>query len=91
MESKQLVSIVSQKLSRDQKDINALIEALAATLREKCGNMDSVAIPGFGTFVPIKEEEKISTDLSTGKRILLPPQISLTFQPSVILRKKLLE
>lgn len=91
MESKQLVSIVSQKLSRDQKDINALIEALAATLREKCGNMDSVAIPGFGTFVPIKEEEKISTDLSTGKRVLLPPQISLTFQPSVILRKKLLE
>lgn len=91
MESKQLVSIVSQKLSREPKDINALIEALAATLREKCGNMDSVAIPGFGTFVPVKEEEKISTDLSTGKRILLPPQISLSFQPSVILRKKLSE
>lgn len=83
--------MISKKLSRDPKDINALIDALATVLREKCGSMNSVAIPGFGTFVPIKEEEKIATDLSTGKRLLLPPHISLIFQPSFILRKKILD
>lgn len=91
MDNKQIVAALSKKLTRDPKDIEALIEALAATLREKCGNMDSIAIPGFGTFMPTKENEKIVVDHSTGNKLLLPPQITLIFQPSVKLKKKINE
>ncbi len=91
MDNKGFVAALSNKLAREPKDITALIEGLAASFRENCGNMDSIAIPGFGTFEPIKEDEHISTDLSTGKRLLLPPQIVLKFSPSSLLRKKLNE
>ncbi len=91
MDNKGIVNALSKKLARDPKDITALIEGLSASFRERCGNMDTIAIPGFGTFEPIKEDERISVDLSTGKRLLLPPQITLSFQTSAILRKKLNE
>jgi nucleoid DNA-binding protein len=51
--------------------------------------MDSVAIPSFGTFNPIKVDEQITTDLSTNQRLLLPPQILLKFTASNILNKHL--
>lgn len=89
MDSKQVIISLSKKMGRDSKDISALINGLSAIIKDKCGTLDSIAIPGFGTFEPLKEEEKITTDLSTGKRILLPPQISLQFHPSTILRKKI--
>jgi len=88
MDNKTIVSNLSQKLGRDPKEISALIDGLATIIREKCGNLSDIAIPGFGTFAPIKEDEKVITDLSTGKNILLPPQISLNFEPSIVLRKK---
>ncbi len=90
MDNKGIVNALSKKLARDPKDITALIEGLSASFRERCGNMDTIAIPGFGTFEPIKEDERI-VDLSTGKRLLLPPKITLSFQTSAILRKKLNE
>lgn len=89
MDNKQLVVTLSKKIGREPKDINALIDGLSAIIKDKCGALDSIVIPGFGAFIPIKEEEKITTDLSTGKRVLLPPQISLQFRPSTILRKKI--
>lgn len=66
-----------------------LTEHLAAIIRRAAMNMDSVAIPSFGTFTPVKHDEEITTDLSTGKRMLLPPQITLEFTPATLLRKKL--
>lgn len=53
-------------------------------------DLDSVAIPSFGTFTPVKRDEEITTDLSTGRRMLLPPQITLEFTPAAMLRKHLL-
>lgn len=91
MDNKTVVTILSRRLGRETKDINALIEGLAAIIKEKCGNMDAIAIPGFGMFEATKQEEQITTDLSSGKRLLLPPEISLRFTSSAILRKKLLK
>lgn len=68
---------------------NDLTEHLAAIIRRTAIDMDSVAIPSFGTFTPVKHDEEVTTDLSTGKRMLLPPQITLEFSPASLLRKKL--
>ncbi len=88
MENKELINTLSKKLSRDNKDVSALIEGLSMILRDSCGNMDMVAIPSFGSFIPEKEDERVSIDLETGKRMLYPPQINLKFKPSAILRKR---
>jgi DNA-binding protein HU-beta/integration host factor subunit alpha len=89
MDNKTFTSKLSRTLGRDTKDVTALINGLSVILRERCSAMDSVAIPSFGTFTPKKVDEQISTDLSTGQRLLLPPQIVLTFNPSNILKKHL--
>lgn len=91
MDNKGIINALSKQLGRDTKDITALIEGLISIFKERCSDLDSIALPGFGTFEPIKTEEKIQTDLSTGKRILLPPAITLTFKPSTSLRRKLTE
>ena len=91
MDNKTIVSSLAQRLGREPKDINILIKGFATIIKEKCSNMDAIAIPGFGTFEPQKEDERIVTDLSTGKRMLLPPEITLYFTSSAILRKKLTE
>ena len=37
----------------------ALAEAFAAALRERLSMLESVAIPGFGSFTPVKHEERV--------------------------------
>lgn len=89
MNHKQLTAKLAQRQGRDAKDITSLLTALTAAIRERCTELDSVAIPGFGNFEPTKHDESISTDLVTGARILMPPAITVQFNPSSILRKKI--
>lgn len=70
-------------------DNKELTRHLAAIIRRAASDLDAVAIPSFGTFTAVKHDEEISTDLSTGRRMLLPPQITLEFTPAAMLRKKL--
>ena len=64
-------------------------EAFAAALRERLSMLESVAIPGFGSFTPVKHEERVETDAESGRRTLLPPHIAVNFIPGSKLRKLL--
>ncbi len=89
MESKNIINVLSKKLGRTNKDISSLLDGFSAIIKEECGNMNTIAIPGFGEFIPQKHEEHIEFDNMTGKRMLIPPQIKLTFKSSSILRKQI--
>lgn len=89
MDNKTVAATLSRKLGRDTKDINSLLEGLGAIIKEKCSNMDAVAIPGFGTFEPVKIDEYVETDPTTGHRMLYPPKIELKFKAGSMLRKRL--
>lgn len=89
MDTKQLVRNLSESTALSQKEVELFIESLASVIKDKCSDMDSIAIPGFGTFEPRKRLEKITVHPSTGKRILIPPKISLTFKMSAVLKQKL--
>lgn len=91
MDNKNITTVLAQTLGRDTRDINALLEGLGAIIKERCGNMDAIAVPGFGTFEPVKEEEYVAPDPETGRATLYPPKISLSFKPSAILKKRLTE
>ena len=70
----------------DQNAGKQIEATMIATLLNYCSNLESVAIPGFGTFTPIKSDERIVKD-ADGKSFLLPPSIELKWRPSVMLRK----
>ena len=89
MDHKQFLSLLSERVGRSESDIEALTEGLTTVIRQSCADLDTVAVPTFGSFVPVKHNEEIVNDLSTGKRMLLPPEITLSFEPSARLRNRL--
>ncbi|MBD5177446.1 MAG: HU family DNA-binding protein [Bacteroidales bacterium] len=89
MDHKQFRKLIADRTHRSVSDVDALIEGLAIIMRESCSDLDSVAIPTFGTFIPVKHPETVVRDLSTGKRMLMPPEISLEFNPGGMFLKHL--
>ena len=89
MDNKKLVETVAANLGRTQKDVSKLLEAFAGVLRTRCGEMDSVIVPGFGTFEPKKKNECVKVQPSTGRRMLVPPKVVLGFKVSNVLKAKL--
>ncbi|MEF9923659.1 MAG: HU family DNA-binding protein [Muribaculaceae bacterium] len=89
MDNKTLIDEIAKSMGRSKKDVTMLTDALVSVIKERCGGMDSIAIPGFGTFEPKKKLERVTVHPSTGKKLLIPPKISLTFKASALLKSKL--
>lgn len=89
MDNKTFTSRLANLLDREPSEVTTLIEGLSTVFKQVGADLDSVAIPGFGTFKSLKKDEEIVVDSVTGKRTLLPPAVTMEFQPSVVLRKKL--
>ncbi|WP_289857994.1 HU family DNA-binding protein [uncultured Muribaculum sp.] len=80
-QAQSIIHAVAERLGRSNNDIATLIDAFSAEIGNALAAEDTVAIPGFGTFSARKETEHIVTDLSTGKRMLMPPSIVSQFKP----------
>lgn len=89
MDYKQLRKTISEQTGRTEADVDALTEGLSLILQQTGVELDAVAVPTFGTFRPVKHKETISEDLSTGKRMLLPPEIVMDFEPSASLLRRI--
>lgn len=91
MDNKTFTTRLAKRLNREPSEVGTLIEGICTLFKDVGNNLDSVAIPGFGTFKSLKKDEEIVVDEATGKRTLLPPSITMEFQPSIVLRKKLVK
>jgi len=89
MDNKKLVETVAANMGRSTQDVSKLLDALAGVLRARCGELDSVVVPGFGTFEPKKKNERMMVHPSTGRRMLVPPKVTLGFKISNVLKAKL--
>ena len=89
MNSNTLIQDISGRLDIAPRKAESMLSAFAKVVADAALEGDSVAIPSFGTFAPVKADEEIVTDHVTGKRMMLPPQISFVFTPAAMLRKKL--
>ena len=87
MENKTFINNLSRALGRSSHDVTLLIDALAIVIGDNCAELDAVALPGFGTFESSKTDEHISTDTTTGRRVLMPPHVDITFKAGSRLKK----
>lgn len=85
--SKTFVTELARRIGRDRKATETLLQALGQAAAKHCGELDAVAIPSFGTFAAVKHDEQIVTDRVSGAKMLLPPEVELTFQSATKLRK----
>ncbi len=89
MDSKTFTQRLSKNLGEDPRRVASMLEAFANVLRSSAQSLRDVAIPSFGTFRTTKIDEDIVVDRVSGRRMLLPPQIVVEFQPAAMLRKKI--
>ncbi len=91
MDSKTLTDIVADKTGRSKTEIQNLIDCLAVEVAETLKEGDSITIPSVGSFEPRKRLERVSVHPTTGKRLLIPPKLSVVFKPSSLLKQKIRE
>lgn len=89
MDNKKLVETVAANMGRTTDDVGKLLDALAGVLRTRCSEMDMVVIPSFGTFEPKKRNERVIKHPATGRRMLVPPKVVMSFKLSSVLKSKL--
>lgn len=88
MDSKTLFPLIASRTGRDVADVEKLTSALGDVIAEAVRDGDSVAVPSFGSFEHKKRMERVAMHPSTGKKILVPPKISIVFKPSALLKQK---
>lgn len=89
MDNKTLVDTLSKNLDISRDTVVSLIDGLSAVVGECGAGLDSVSIPSFGTFEPRKRVERVAVHPASGKRLLVPPKIVLSFKPSPMLKQRI--
>lgn len=88
MDTKAFINILAERLGREPEEIAFLSASLAEVLADAVIDGNTVALPGFGQFDPKMRGERLTTHPSTGKKILVPPKLSMVFKPSALLKQK---
>ncbi|MDE6361116.1 MAG: HU family DNA-binding protein [Muribaculaceae bacterium] len=82
---------MAKRLNLETSTAEKLLEGFVGVIGEECGNLNRLALPSLGSFQGIKRKETVVRDLSTGRRVLLPPAIELEFTPAGRLKKGISE
>lgn len=88
MDYKTFLDILSQRINAGKEETSEMVESLCQVVTTSALDGDTITFPGFGSFEPRKRVERIAIHPSTGKRMLIPPKITLTFRPSTLLKQK---
>lgn len=91
MDSKILIDRICSRLSVDSEQGLAVYNALVGVISDRCSELDSISVPGFGSFESKKRMERVNVHPATGKRMLLPPKIVIGFRPSASLKQRINE
>lgn len=89
MDNKTLTDILASRLGIGTDEIRRLNIALGEAVGGCAAELDSVALPGLGVFEPRRRMEKTAVHPATGKRLLVPPRITVAFRPSQTLKQAL--
>lgn len=88
MDSKTFINKIALKLNRTPEDVASDVKSLANLIAESVKDGDSIAVPGFGSFEPKMKKERVASHPSSGKKLLVPPKLTMVFKPSAILKQK---
>ena len=89
MDNRKFIEELSSRLDVSLATVSSLIDGLCDEFASTASNLDAIIVPGFGSFEPKLREERISVHPASGKRLLVPPRIYLTFKQSPVLKQKI--
>lgn len=86
MDNRTFIRHLSKTTGHDTVTTTSIADSLSEIITSGLAELDTIAIPGFGSFTAIKENEYIAV-ADDGSRTLMPPKISVTFKPGSRLSK----
>ena len=89
MDHKSILKQFQTIYGKEKGEYESYMSAFHQILKDRCSQMDTVAIQGFGLFEPKKKLERVVVNPSTGKRMLVPPKMILSFKPGSAIKTKL--
>lgn len=89
MDNKTLIDTLSKELNVSRETVMDLIDGLSDSIGECGSELDTVNIVGFGSFEPKKRVERVALHPASGKRLLIPPKIVMTFKPATALKQEI--
>lgn len=89
MNNKSFVEELSARLDVSVDSVNTFIDSLGSVVAKTCSNLEGIVVAGFGTFEPKLRQERISVHPASGKRLLIPPRIYLSFKASPVLKQRI--
>ncbi len=82
---------LQERLGKEDEEVGRYMSAFLHIVKEQCSQMNTVSVQGFGSFEPKKKLERVVTNPTTGKRMLVPPKMVLTFRSGSVIKSKLKE
>lgn len=79
MDNRQFIKELADRLKADTAQAEKLMAGFCGIVGEQTRDLNRVALPSLGSFRGVKRDETVVRDLSTGRRLLLPPAIELEF------------
>lgn len=88
MNNKEFTSELAERLGYTIKDTSELIGSLLSSMTQELEEGNVIAVQGFGSFEVKKKAERISINPASKQRMLVPPQLVLSYRPSNTLKDK---
>lgn len=89
MDNKTLIDNLSERLDKSRDEVSDLMESFGLVMADILKAGDIVAVPTVGNFETKLKPERIALHPSTGRKLLVPPKITINFKPSSLLKQKL--
>ncbi|MBD5196360.1 MAG: HU family DNA-binding protein [Muribaculaceae bacterium] len=89
MDNKTLIDTIAKRLDKSREEISEMTEAFGLVMADILKAGDVVAIPTVGTFETKLKAERVALHPSSGKKLLVPPKITINFKPSTLLKQKI--
>ncbi len=90
MNSDEFIAKLSERLNIEDTDAaTEMVASVSDILKDNLQNEKKISLEGFGVFGVNKEKERVVVNTSTQQRILVPPALSVSFEVSSRLAKKM--
>lgn len=89
MDNSEFISSFARRLDINEGRAASMVRHISDLMLDRLLQGDAVAIPAFGRFAALKNDEYISVDSDSGNRTLYPPEVHVEFTAGAMLKKSL--
>jgi DNA-binding protein HU-beta/integration host factor subunit alpha len=89
MNNKEFISELASRAGFSIQESQRMMTTLTQLMGERFTEGDTINVNSFGLFEIKKRKERVIVNPASGKRMLVPPKLTLAFKPHSVWRDKI--